>query len=417
MRDIQSVPSMTRDAQLNERPEFNSGGGTPGSSPSGSTQSIPSTIITAPQSNTHLAMQYLNQIEMYRRGEYVRVGEALVGMDRLIRGLSGLPGRKDVLWVTEDLMIQPAVDVYSVYYTHFNGGSQELNLDPPEIWGTRLELVREFEYIAGVSQIASTVIHVVDASDRDKESASTDFKASELSSFDSANQSGQGGTGGYDMTAYRTQAEGSLYLSTSTGGSYFGSSRNFDDYFDQFSELVGAYYSIGYRRPGSPDGMLHQVSVKVTRDGLNVWTHEKVANPTRDQVLANMAVSRLLIDEGPNPLELKALLGPTEPAEDDKYIQEVRLHIPASKLFLVEEGPNQVGTVAVAVVAADAAGNSLPPRLLQLTIKLPTERVNSETVAMARLRLMMEKDSQNLAVAVRDQGSGTESSALVAGGT
>ena len=59
----------------------------------------------------------------------------------------------------------------------------------------------------------------------------------------------------------------------------------------------------------------------------------------------------------------------------------------------------------------------LPLRLLQLTSKLPTERVNSETVAMARLRLMMEKETHDIAVAVRDQGSGTEASTMVVGGS
>jgi len=417
LRDLQSTPSITHEARIEQPPEITPGGGyNPGSSSSsGSPSTVPSTFGSAPQSDTQQALQYLNQIEMHRRQEYNRLGQTLVGIDRLIRGLSGLPGRKDVVWVTEDLMIQPGVDLYNVYFSHFAGAAQELNLDQPEIWGNQLELVREFQYIAGVSQIAGTVLHVVDASDRDREAASTDFKTPELSSFDSANQGGAGVTGGYDMSAVRSQAEGSSYLSAATGGLYFGSSRNYDRFLDRLSGLMGAYYSIGYRRPGPPDGRLHDVTVKVNRQGVDVWTHERVPNPTKDQVLADMAVSRLLIDEGPNPLALNAVLGPSEPAEDDQHIQEVRIQIPAKNLVLVEDGPNQVGTVSVAVVAADAAGNPMPPRLLQLTITLPTDRVNPETVAMARLRLMMENDSHDIAVAVRDQGSGTEASTLVQG--
>jgi len=225
--------------------------------------------------------------------------------------------------------------------------------------------------------------------------------------------SGSGATGGYDFASLRSLSEGGQYLSVATGGSYFGNSRKFDDYFDRLDDLMGAYYSIGYRRPGPPDGKLHDVTVKVRRDDLTVWTHERVPNPTRDQVLADMAVSRLLINEGPNPLQMKAVLGPSQPAEGGGHIQEVRLQIPASNLVLVEDGSYQVGSVAVAVVAANADGNSLPPRLLQLTIRLPADRVTPDTVAMARLRLMMEEGSDQLAVAVRDQGSGTEASARV----
>jgi len=155
------------------------------------------------------------------------------------------------------------------------------------------------------------------------------------------------------------------------------------------------------------------VSVRLTRSDLRVLTHERVPNPTADQRLADIASSRLLINEGPNPLELAVSLGPAEPAEGDRYIQEIRLEIPARNLLLAEDGPDRVGTLAVAVVASDANGNPLPARLLQLAIRLPAERLTPSTVAMARLRLMVEQASSRLAVAVRDRQSGSEASALV----
>lgn len=314
-------------------------------------------------------------------------------------------------------MIQPGLDVYEVFFTKFNNWSQELNLQQPQIWATELTLEREFQYIAGVSQISGAVLHVVDASDRDREVASADFNAGDVSSHMNTNPRGTGSTGGYDFSAARSLTEGSQYLAGATGGSFLGGTRNFDDYFDRLGSLIGSYYSIGYRRPGEPDGGLHDVSVKLNRDDLRVLTHERVPNPTLDQQLANIAVSRLMIDEGPNPLELSVSLGPSEPAENDRYIQEIRVQVPARNLLLAAEGENQVGTMTVAVVAADADGNPMPPRLLQLTVKLPTDRMTADTVAMARLRLMVEQQSSELAVAVRDQASGTESSALVHAGT
>ena len=193
----------------------------------------------------------------------------------------------------------------------------------------------------------------------------------------------------------------------------FAGSRNFDEYFQTLGEVLGSYYFIGYRRPVPPDGKVHGVSVRLTRSDLRVRTHERVPNPTADQRLADIASSRLLINEGPNPLELAVALGPAEPAEGDRYIQEIRLEIPARNLLLVEDGTDQVGSLAVAVVAGDANGNPLPARLLQLTVRLPAERVTPGTVAMARLRLMVEQASSRIAVAVRDQQSGSEASALV----
>jgi len=327
--------------------------------------------------------------------------------------MTGLPGRKDVLWVTEDLMIYPGLDLYQVFFSKFTSFSKQMSLVQPEMWATERELLDEFRYIADVSQIAGTVLHVVDASDRDREAASTGAGGADPDTQWVSSQSGRGSTAGYDFAAMRSLEEGSAFLSQATGGSMFGSNRNFDQYFDTLGQLLGSYYFIGYRRPGPPDGRVHNYKVRLTRDDLQVRTHERVPNPSVDQRLADIAVSRLMIDEGPNPLELKVSLGPTEPAEGDRYIQEIRLEIPARHLVLEEEGTDQVGSMAVAVVAADANGSPLPARLLQLTVRLPTARVTATTVAAARLRLMVEQTSSQVAVAVRDQRSGTEASALV----
>jgi VWFA-related protein len=416
VRNIQSSQTVSTQLEMpgSQEPTLTRGGGSGGgsgtSTPSGGSalQPMVSGVVGEQQ-----ARGFLGQIEALRQQEYARVGQTLVGMDKLVRGLTGLSGRKDVLWVTEDLMVQPGLDVYEVYFTKFSNWSKQMNLDQPQLWATEVSLEREFQYIAGVSQIAETVLHVVDASDRDREVASSDFGSPEVYSQMNTDPRGTGATGGYDFSATRSLSEGSQYLAGATGGSSLGGTRNFDDYFSRFNDLVGSYYSIGYRRPGEPDGGLHDVTVKVNRDDLKILTHERVPNPTADQRLSDIAISRLLIDEGPNPLELSVSLGPTEPAEDDRYIQEVRLRVPARKLLLVEDGDNRVCTLSVAVVAADADGNPLPPRMLLLTVKLPTARITPDTVAMARLRLLIEQQSSQLAVAVRDQRSGTEASALV----
>jgi hypothetical protein len=283
----------------------------------------------------------------------------------------------------------------------------------PELWATERELLDEFRYIADISQIAGTVLHVVDASDRDREAANTGSAGADPDTQWVTDQRGRGATAGYDFTAMRSLEEGSAFLAQATGGSMFGSSRDFDQYFDTLGELLDSYYFIGYRRPGPPDGKVHNYSVGLTRDDLQVRTHERVPNPSADQRLADIAVSRLMIDEGPNPLELTVSLGPTETAEGDRYIQEIRLEVPARHLVLEEDGTDQVGSMAVAVVAADANGSPLPARLLQLTVRLPSERVTASTVAAARLRLLVEQTSSQIAIAVRDERSGTEASALV----
>jgi VWFA-related protein len=360
------------------------------------------------------AHQFLNQISIFRHQEYVRLGTTLSGVDRLIRGMSGLTGRKDLVWIGEDIMMRPALDVYQVYYSKFRDLSRDTLVEPPGIWSNELELTRQFGRVAESAHAADTVLHVVDASDRDREMAATDFQASDVESFFSTDTpSGMSASGGYDLSNVRDLTEGGQYLAGATGGSFLGGSKNYDPYFETLGDLVSSYYSIGYRRSGPPDGQFHRIAVKVRGDGLSVRAHERVGNPTPDQRLVDLAVSRLLIDEGPNPLGLRAEMGSAELADDGKILQEVVIIIPANTLDLAVDGDKYVGRVIVVLLATDARGNPTPPQIVQLDLTISSSHYSAATIVRSRIRLLMEPESQGLALAVRDERSGVTASAMV----
>jgi VWFA-related protein len=359
------------------------------------------------------AKQFLAQIDMHRLSEYSRVGMTLAGVDRLVRGMSGLAGRKDVLWIGEDIMLRPALDVYQVYHTKFGEMSRDYAVDPPEIWSNELELTEQFKRVAQSAQVANTVLHVVDASDRDREMASADFKAPDAQTFMSTDPIGVGASGGYGLSQSLGLTEGSQYLAGATGGSFLGGTRNYDPYFETLGNLVSSYYSIGYKRPGPPDGQFHWLEVEVSGSGLRVRSHERVGNPTPDQRLADLAVSRLLIGEGPNPLGLRVEFGSSEPADGGKTLQELAIMIPAGNLDLAAIDDSYVGRITIVLLATDAKGNPTPPRIVQLDLNIPSSHYSPAAVARSRLRLLMEPESQGLALAVRDEGSGVTASAMV----
>ena len=392
-----------------------SSGGSDGSDQGGS--SVPGYSGVRVESSTVVgaahAKQFLAQINMHRQSEYARLGMTLAGVDRLVRGMSGLAGRKDVVWIGEDIMMRPALDVYQVYHTKFDSLSQNYSVDPPEIWSNEFELTRQFKRVAESAQAANTVLHVVDASDRDREMASADFRAPDAQTFMSTNPIGAGASGGYDLSQSLGLTEGSQYLAGATGGSFLGGTRNYEPYFELLGDLVSSYYSIGYRRPGAPDGKFHWIKVEVRGGGLKVRAHERVGNPTLDQRLVDLAVSRLLIDEGPNPIGLRVELGSAEPADDGTTLQEVAIMIPAGNLDLVAAGDRYVGRLTIVLLATDADGNPTPPRIVRLDLEIPSSQYSAAATARSRLRLIMEPESQGLALAVRDEGSGVTASAMV----
>jgi hypothetical protein len=208
--------------------------------------------------------------------------------------------------------------------------------------------------------------------------------------------------------------DGSQFLSTATGGSVFFNSRNFDRFFERLDDRLGSYYSIGYRHPGAADGQLHSVKIDLAGSAEGeAHHHQKVLARTPAQALVDATLSRLRLATGVDQLRLQATVGDAEPGEGDKLIRPVRLEIPARNLVLTEEEGEHVGRILVVLQSMSTNGEVFPPQLMQLTITIPADRLSPVTTTTATLRLMMTEDTARVAVGVRDQGSGAESTTIV----
>ena len=91
---------------------------------------------------------------------------------------------------------------------------------------------------------------------------------------------------------YGTVALNLRWILFDFGGTALVGTRNVAPYLDRLGTLLEAYYSIGYVRPGEPDGSLHSLKVEVTRPGVTVRAPQKVRNSPRDERLADVALSR-----------------------------------------------------------------------------------------------------------------------------
>jgi VWFA-related protein len=406
------VGARTRRAQVEGSPSFgssSSSGGLPGSNQGdGSQSSIFGSTDLGMEQDFGVAQgrHYLNQLSILRRQEYVRIRGALVALEELVRSLSGLPGRKTVVFVGEDLSLRPGLDLYRLFYDKFEARREQLNLVDPELWGQELRLMREFSLLAASAQAAGTTLYVIDASDRDREMSNVDFSAPDAQSFFSTDSASLTTTGSYDLATSRAMIDGSQFLAAATGGTVFAGSRDFERCFGDLDSQLGSYYSIGYRRPGEPDGALHSVQVKVGRSGLTVRHHEKVPNPTPYQKLADLTLSRLKLDLGDNPLRFRVSVGDPQAAEDERVIQPISVTIPASELLLMPEGEVHSGQIAVVVLVQQEDGTTTPPQLMLFPIQLPADRLTPVSLARATMRLLLDPGSRRLAVGVRDERSG-----------
>jgi len=283
----------------------------------------------------------------------------------------------------------------------------------PEVWGQELELTREFKAVAATAQSCGATLFMVDASDRHRESGTADYSPPNVTSIVAGELGGSLWTPGVDLHALQDVAAGAQYIALSTGGSVFTNTRNAEFLTESLNDQLGSYYSIGYRPPEAPDGRHHSVDVHVVGKGLRVRHHENVVNRTAPQRLADIAFSRLRLDVGSNLLELEVTLDEPEPLDGKRYVQPIRIDMPVRKLVLLPDGDRRIGQILVAFAVLDENSNTAPPQLLRLRLDIAADQYAEDAMATQRVRLMVRTGTQRIAVGVRDEVSGVESSLAI----
>lgn len=354
------------------------------------------------------AQRYLSQIEALRAQELQRVETALANLGELVRTLAGVEGRTSILWVGQDLPLQPATELYSLLYSRFSG---ETSLDPPETWGTEAEVVEQVRAVAGLAQGAAIAISFLDAADPDRLAGTADLGATDGLSAVAAEGGERVATMGYDFSGRRTTTEGERYLAGSTGGDVLAGTRNVSPFLDRVVDMMESYYSIGYTRKGEPNHELRDLEVRVRRPGARVRTQERVRSVAADERLGDVALARLQLDAGGNELGLTLGLGTPRASDRRRGEQrELAIVLPASSLVTVPVDGGAVAQLAVAIRILDAAGVPSRPQVNRGQVGVPD---GAERLEFG-LPLLIPGGTRRIAVAVRDQLSGEIGSAAIA---
>ncbi len=137
-------------------------------------------------------------------------------------------------------------------------------------------------------------------------------------------------------------------------------------------------YSLGYRPPDSPPGTEHRVEVEVDRKGLVVRyrpTTETLASRDR---MAGVALSALMIDPAPNPLELTWQVDGAATTGEAGLELPVTVRVPAKRLAMVPDGELWRGRLRVFLVGEDAGHHLTPMREAVLPVRVPAAVLDGE---------------------------------------
>jgi VWFA-related protein len=326
------------------------------------------------------------------RNEVLRTVGALT---LVINSLSGVPGRKALLYVSDGFPVTPGEEMFQVLYEICGGGgvSQGLGstgpggafdsalLNPEDYQGThalidaqRYSTVNDLRKLTAHANAQRVTLYTLQASGlRGSASSSAEYGAGERV---------------LQLPSVELVATGNLrnsmnVLAADTGGRAIFDANQVDLDLARMRSDLAAGYSLGFVAEHGGDGKEHRLEVRVKRPGLQVrFPRSYRAKPARERIV-DRTLASLFHGVEENPLDLQVLAGEPTPTATPvpatnatgTFRAPIRLRIPLSKLAILTRPDRFEGHLKIYVVARDAEGGTSPMREIDVPIRIPRDQV------------------------------------------
>ena len=346
----------------------------------------------------------MSRIRAYAEQEYQRSLSSLRQIETVVSTLSGLPGRKALLYVGEGIPTRPGEGLYVEWRNRFGGGNPDA-----DIGLRRFDFNTDYTREVGRYDLTQPVIALSRSANRSGVSLyAIDAEGNHGAEIRSA-LTEQGATS-ETLSVVDENFRAPLEAATkATGGRLLRSSGLLAD---QLLDVVGdlqTFYSLGFTAPdGWQSGTDHKIEVKVKGQKFVVRHREEVRLPDADEVEASATVAALMYQAANNPLEIRGVTGETFQREDGAIALRVDLEIPVAKLAFLPGNETQAGSLTIYVTKKGADGNPSQVQKIPFHLNIPDEAMEQAMNDSARypLPVVLQPGDQQVAIGVRDDVNG-----------
>lgn len=367
----------------------------------------------------------------------------------LARMLSGVPGRKVLLYVGNGMDQQAGAEMFhhmtelcphrqSEAATYFS--IHDLTWLYDEVAG-RANAGRVTLYtLEGEAPVASEDIAVAGPQSRIYDPAEDSQGSGGGGAAAAPGAVGGGGGASYGQifrpsAAVRRQAEMNreaplVYMARETGGRAILDAADFQESFERIADDLGTHYSLGFSPDHGGDGRAHRLEVRVQGGQGYQVRHRRsyVDRPPEQRMVERIqAVAQFGNPEGPgasgvavgaaNPLHVRIETG--EPAAGDSgFAVPLRVWVPLGALTLLPGDAGLQGRLRLMMAVSDARGNLGPVR--QTVVPVEVKRLVESSAEgagadvtqgekLVEVQLRLDGDEHVVALGIRDEIGGEES--------
>lgn len=356
------------------------------------------------------ARSVLNRIQTYQQWRYDTVRLAANALAEFMDALSGIEGRKALLYVGEGTEFRVAETLFQAWEEKYQYTWSSIRNPPPDLTtvsaaneANRRNLRRVFEAVGARASASRVTFYAVDAG--------AEYTATQSS----AEHPGYSGSSAHETSRLLHQQQSLLLLADSSGGRHFTNLENVEGVIDTLSQDFESYYSLGFAPPGAPDGEYHDIDVKVRRPGLVVRHRSGFRAKSLGQMMADRLHSALVLDVAPNPLAVSVTSEEAHKLKRDRYRIRLLARVPLRSLLLVPQADEHLGRITVWVAVSNAYGDTSGVHSRRIPVRVPTKdltRALRQDVGYA-VDLTIRGGRQRVAVIVRDELSMVSSTVTI----
>jgi VWFA-related protein len=305
----------------------------------------------------------------------------------VVESLSGLEGRKIVLYVSDGVPLHPGEEAFEVLH--------ELCGAPPAALQTE-DLAAAFRKLTRLANATGVTFYTLEGhGPRTFSNASAEENPLPISPLALLN---------IEREKADDVQQVLFNLASETGGRAVLNGNDIRADLAKIASDLRGYYSLGYTPEHAGDGRVHSIEVKVRREGLKARNRTTYTDLPREAQLAARVQTALLHGVVDNPLQASLDLVSSQP-EKGKQLVTLRLRLPLKQLVLLSQGNVWTGQLTVWVGARDAAGRITPVQSVKVPVRIPAppgkDQLSGAFAYDLRMR-MAERGEQTVAVGVQD---------------
>jgi len=329
-----------------------------------------------------------NLIDNYAKESVNNLQFTLDSLRQIITSLTGLPGKKGVIYVSNGLPMIPGMELF---YEASKG------MNDSTILSRMFEYDRSriYKQLAATANAQDVTLYTIDASGLSLQGMGSAEYATAADPMMSS-------------IGRNNYTDSLRYLADETGGKAIYNTNDIGPRLELISQDMFTYYSIGYPLQASGHDKVHRVKVKLRDDpafsGYEIRYRSRFVEKSLETRVQDRVVSSLVFEIDENPMGLEVVAGTPAAATSDRWLLPARLSFPLSSVALLPEGEDLVARIVLFIAARDTDGKKSDLVRQAHEIRVPAARYQDAQNKNFSIdtQLLMESGRYKIAIALLD---------------